>query len=57
MINHFSEWPKGWTVEGDYKISSDLQYAEMGRWRRHDGHEADSRAGITYRIVRFGREH
>jgi len=25
---------KGWTVEGDYKIPSDLQYAEMGRWRR-----------------------
>ena len=25
---------KDWTVEGDYKISSDLQYTEMGRWRR-----------------------
>ena len=25
---------KGWTVEGHYKIPSDLQYAEMGRWRR-----------------------
>ena len=25
---------KGWTVEGDYKIHSDLQYADIRRWRR-----------------------
>jgi Leucine-rich repeat (LRR) protein len=28
---------KGWTVEGDYKIHSDLQYADIRRWRRLKG--------------------
>ena len=34
MINRFSEWPRGSTVAPDYKIPSDLQYADMTQWRR-----------------------
>ncbi|MDG1833321.1 MAG: hypothetical protein P8J63_08850 [Verrucomicrobiota bacterium] len=29
-----ANFQKGWTVEGDYKIHSGLQYADLRRWRR-----------------------
>ena len=30
---------KGWTIEGDYKISSDLQYAKNADWDIFNGYE------------------